>query len=146
MDGDRVRAVALVRLAVPGRPALVEQERLGELDYEHLGEYQADMALRDRHEVESRLTVLLAHLLKWTHQPEKRTASWRGSIVAQQQELRRRASRGVLRVHAEGVLADVYVDAVARAAAETGLARNLFPEQCPWTVDELLTADFTGEA
>src|SRR5438094_267910 len=60
-----------------------------ELDYIHLEEYLADMAKRDRREVESRLTVLLAHVLKWVYQPEHRSRSWRATIVEQRQELSR---------------------------------------------------------
>jgi hypothetical protein len=44
---------------------LVRQGRLEELDYAHLAEYLTDMARSDRREVESRLTTLLEHLLKW---------------------------------------------------------------------------------
>src|SRR5438876_10707090 len=76
---------------------LIHQGRLDELDYAHLGEYLADMAGRDRREVESRLRILIAHLLKWTQQTGKRSGSWRGSIVAQRQELASMLGRGVLR-------------------------------------------------
>src|SRR3954454_5279931 len=54
---------------------LIRDGRFGELDYENLGEYLADMARRDRREVESRLAVLIAHLLKWEHQPRRRSGA-----------------------------------------------------------------------
>ena len=44
---------------------LIRERRYEELDYSHLQEYLTDMANRDRREVESRLRVLLSHLLKW---------------------------------------------------------------------------------
>ena len=66
---------------------LIQQGRWGDLDYPHLEEYLSDMARRDRREVESRLTTLLAHVLKWVHQPDHRSRSWRGTIVEQRQEL-----------------------------------------------------------
>src|SRR5947209_12641386 len=103
--------------------AMAERIRLGrldEVDYPNLAEYLADMARRDRREVESRLAVLLAHALKGVHQPDRRSGSWRGTIVEQRQELEGLVGRGVLRNHAEAVLADVYRKAVERAAAETG--------------------------
>src|SRR5262249_24948472 len=62
---------------------LIRQDRCGELDYPHLGEYLSDLARRDRREVESRLTTLLTHVLKWVHQPDQRSRSWRGTIVEQ---------------------------------------------------------------
>ena len=43
---------------------LIRLGRLDEVDYPNLAEYLAEMARRDRREVESRLTVLIAHALK----------------------------------------------------------------------------------
>ena len=54
-------------------------------------------------------------------------------------------SRGVLRNHAEAVLADTYYKAVERAAAETGLPAETFPAGCPYTLDQLLSADLFTE-
>ncbi len=124
---------------------LIGQGRWDELDYVHLEEYLGDMAQRDRREVKSRLTTLLAHVLKWVHQPDHRSRSWRGTIVEQRQELSELVARGVLRNHAEGVLGDAYAEAVERAAAETGLAADSFPKECPYLLDQLLSADFPGE-
>jgi hypothetical protein len=124
---------------------LIRRGRLEELDYPNLAEYLADMARRDRREVESRLTVLISHALKWAHQPDHRSGSWKGTIITQRQELEGLVSRGVLRSHAEAVLPDVYRKAVERAAAETDLPAGTFPEACPYTLDQLLSADLLAE-
>jgi len=124
---------------------LIQQGRRDELDYAHLGEYLTDMARRDRREVESRLTTLLMHLLKWMHQPDHRLKSWRGTIIEQTQELFEDAESGVLRNHAEAVLAKAYAKAVQRAGAETGLPAQTFPRECPYTLDQLFSVDFTAE-
>jgi len=124
--------------------AMAERIQAGdfsELDYTHLWEYLTDMARRDRREVESRLVVLLLHVLKWVAQPDLRTGSWRASIIAQRQELVRLTGRGVLRNHAEAVLNDLYPEAVERASAETGLVSDAFAAECPYSVDELLAFD-----
>jgi len=120
---------------------LARDGRAEDLDLGHLAEYLFDMARRDRREVESRLAVLLSHLLKWTYQPDHRSRGWRATVIEQRQELNRLAGRGVLRNHAQEVLADVYTEAVERAAAETGVARDRFPAECPYTLDELLTLE-----
>jgi len=120
---------------------LVAQRRLEELDLANLAEYLTDMARRDRREVKSRLTTLLAHLLKWRHQPEHRSGGWRSTIVTQRQELADLASRGVLRAHAEAVLGDAYANAVEQAAAETGLPAETFPPECPYSIAELLVIE-----
>lgn len=108
------------------------------LDLPHLAEYLSDMARRDRREVESRLTVLLAHVLKWVYQADRRSASWRATLVEHRQELARLAGRGVLRNHAAAVLASAYRDAVERASAETGLPPSTFPAECPYALGQLL--------
>src|SRR4051794_24271719 len=101
---------------------LIRHGRWRDLDYPPPQEDLSDMARRDRREVQSRLTTLLAHVLKWVHQPEQRSRSWRATIIEQRQELTGLAGRGVLRNHAEAVLSDAYAEAVERAVAETGLA------------------------
>jgi hypothetical protein len=124
---------------------LIRLGRLDEVDYPNLAEYLADMARRDRREVESRLMVLIAHALKWLHQPDRRSGNWKGTIIAQRQELEGLVCRGVLRNHAETVLADVYPKAVERAAAETGLPTATFPASCPYTLNQLLSPDLLAE-
>jgi hypothetical protein len=120
---------------------LARDGRSGDLDLAHLAEYLSDMARRDRREVESRLVVLLAHLLKWGHQPDHRSRGWRATVIEQRQELVRLVGRGILRNHASDVLAEVYPQAVERAAAEAGLPPDRFPLECPYTLDQLLAVE-----
>lgn len=124
---------------------LVRQRRLTELDLDNLSEYLGDMARRDRREVKSRLGVLMAHLLEWRFQPDRRSGSWRATTVTRRQELVELAGSGVLRQHAEAVLAEAYDNAVERAAAETGLAAAMFPKACPYTLEQLLAADVVDD-
>lgn len=117
---------------------LITSDRLDEIDYQNLAEYLTDMARRDRREVDSRLALLMAHLLKWDYQPDKRTGNWRATIVVERQELAKLMGRGVLRNHAEDVLAEAYRDAVEQAIAETGLPAETFPVECPYGLVELI--------
>jgi hypothetical protein len=120
---------------------LVGQRRFAELDHRHLSEYLADMARRDRREVQSRLVTLLAHLLKWQHQPDHRSPSWRGTILEQRRELRGLLESGTLRNHALAVLAGCYDDARKQAAAETDLPLATFPAGPAPELDALLDDD-----
>jgi hypothetical protein len=43
------------------------------------------------------------------------------------------------------VLADVYHTAVERASAGTGLPAETFPAACPYSLDQLLSADLLAE-
>lgn len=117
---------------------LLRQGRLEAVELDTLAEYLTDMTRRDRREVYSRLVTLLAHLLKWDYQPERRSGSWLASILEQQRELRQLLESGTLRNHADAVFADAYTEARKQAAAETGLARGAFPEQCPWDLSGAL--------
>jgi hypothetical protein len=117
---------------------LVRAGRFDQLDAANLAEYLTDMAQRDRREVLSRLVVLLAHLLKWEFQPDRRSGSWQGTILEQQRELRQLLESGSLHNHAVAVFAGAYVDARKEAAAETGSARDLFPQECPWDLETAL--------
>jgi hypothetical protein len=125
--------------------SLIREGRVEDLDLPNLAEYLADMARRDRREVESRMVVLLAHLLKWSQQPERRSRSWRATIIEQRQQLNRHASRGVLRNHAESVLPQAYADAIELAAAATGLSPEKWPADCPYTFEQLLTIELPEE-
>ena len=117
---------------------LIRQGQLDAVDLSILAEYLTDMAKRDRREVYSRLVVLLSHLLKWDYQIDHRSRSWQGTILEQQRELRQLLESGTLRNHAQAVLASAYADARKQAAAETGMVRGAFPEECPWDLDGAL--------
>ncbi len=124
---------------------LIAERRLEDLDYVHLGEYLKDMARSDRRKVESRLAILMMHILKWLHQENKRTPSWRRTISAQRMELARLFKSGALRKHAESVLAETYAEAVELAADETDLPEETFPGECPWTLEQLLSAEVLAD-
>jgi hypothetical protein len=123
---------------------LLAEGRFAEVDIANLGEYLLDMARRDRREVVSRLRTLLTHLLKWEHQPENRSNSWRGTIRTQRSELQELLESGTLRQHAEDVLEKAYRQAVELAADETGLEQKVFPAKCSISLEEVLTQGLGG--
>jgi len=125
---------------------LIRAGRLDEIDYPHLAEYLEDMAKRDRREVKSCLRTLLANLLTWTYQPELHTNGLCGTIITQQEDLEDNLfTSGTLRNHAEAKLSDAYREAAEIAVAETGLPAATFPAECPWTLEQLLSAEVLGE-
>jgi hypothetical protein len=121
--------------------ALADGE-LNRLDRANLVEYLTEMTIRDRRELQSRLVVLLHHLLKVQVQPERLTRSLVTTILEQQSEIRSIID-GIpsLGRHAEVLAAAAYPDAVRRAARETGLLTARFPAASPWTVAEALAFD-----
>jgi hypothetical protein len=118
--------------------ALAASGRYADMDFANLSEYLTEMSRRDRREVFSQLVVLLAHLLKWEHQPDRRSGSWRGTIREQRRELRQMLESGTLRNHAEAVFADAYAEARQQAADESELPPPIFPEVNSWTCNAIL--------
>ena len=110
---------------------LAREGRVEGLDLPHLAEFLSDMARRDRREVESRLIVLLAHLLKWEHQADRRSRSWRATVIEQGQELEMDAGRGVLRNHAEEILGRGLPEGRETGRRRDGLARRSIPGGMP---------------
>ena len=56
-----------------------------QLDLEHLADEVESLGRSDRRELQSRLIVLLMHLLKWQFQAEMRAGSWKGTLREQRQ-------------------------------------------------------------
>src|SRR5262249_20357774 len=66
---------------------LLRARRFDEADIEHVAEEIEDMGRKDVRELNSRMQVLLAHLLKLQVQPDRGSPSWRATITAQRLEL-----------------------------------------------------------
>lgn len=59
----------------------------------------------------------------------------------QRRELRQLLESGTLKNHAETVLADAYDVARKQASDETELAVTVFPRECAWGVEELVSEE-----
>jgi hypothetical protein len=122
---------------------LLKNGQLDQLDIGNLIEEVADLARRDRDEIESRLGVLLMHLLKLRYQPDARSPSWDSTILQQRTRIAKRIARSPsLKTYPAQVLADEYKLARREAALETGLPIERFPEVCPFAIEDVLDLDF----
>jgi Domain of unknown function DUF29 len=122
---------------------LLRERRFDEIDLENLIEEVEAIARRDRQELMSRMTVVLLHLLKWQHQPRRRSRTWQLTLATQRREIRYVLERSpsLKRIPQES-LAQAYRDAVKEAAIETGLPSRSFPAECPYTTAQILDSDF----
>ena len=123
--------------------ALLKQGRYLEMDHEHLIEELESMGASERRELVNRLAVLLAHLLKWQYQPERRGNSWRLIVEEQQRKVGRvlRQNPGLKPTIGESI-EDAYGDALLIAAREIGLNENTFAKRCPWAISQVLDSEF----
>ena len=122
---------------------LLRAGQLQQADIEHIAEEIEDMGKRDLRELNSRVRVLLIHLLKWQLQAEKRSRSWNDTIICQRGEIvdvlkQSPSLRGKLRTE----LPDNYAMAMRRAINQTGLPLSRFPKECPFTVEQVLDPEF----
>jgi hypothetical protein len=115
------------------------------VDAVHVAEEIEDVGREQRHAVESHLTNLLMHLLKWRYQAGRRSRSWRVSIRNARIEIaKRRTSR--LTYELEMRFSAAYTNARSLAMDDTGLPLSTFPDACEWHIEQILDEDFLPPA
>ena len=114
-----------------------------DIDWENVAEEIESVGRSDKYEIEHRLEVLLLHLLKWKYQPEKQKPGWLATIREQRSRLERRIEDSPsLRNFPSLVIHDAYRVARAKAEEETGIAFEVFPESCPFSVTQVMDREF----
>lgn len=112
---------------------LLRAGRAAELDWSNIAEEIESVGNSLQDQLTSRLGVLLAHLLKWQFQPERRGNSWRLTIAEQRRRIDRLLRKNPSLKHdlAEA-LSEAYGDALLMAERETGLPADTFPSNPGW--------------
>lgn len=119
--------------------ALLRAGKVAEADALNIAEELDDVGNEQYDKLESALRIILLHLLKWDHQPERRSRSWYGSITVQRNQVRRvlRKNPG-LKPHIDEAVAEAYKDARVEADVETELGDAIFPKRCPYSWDIII--------
>ena len=161
--GDRLTADGKTLLIAAASPNAVDYEkdfyawtveqtrllRAGELsaiDAANIAEEIESLGRSDRRELQSRLIVLTAHLLKWQKQPDERSKSWSSTIREQRRQIETLLRESPsLRPFVTHVLTRTYNEAREDAAEETGLPATEFPAECPFALDDILSRSFLPE-
>lgn len=122
---------------------LLKSGRFSELDIDNLIEEVEAMGRSEKRELESRLTILLLHLLKWQYQEVRRGRSWQLSIDEQRIQFCKTLKENPgLKPALDEIIKDAYKLAVIKAARETKISKAVFPESCPWTLAQLIDDGF----
>ena len=80
------------------------------------------------------------HLLKWDHQPEQRSRSWRLTIQDAQSKVNRLLKDNPsLKGSLPELMNEAYDDARRAAAIETDREPQEFPEQCLYNFDDAIS-------
>ncbi|QEP42344.1 DUF29 domain-containing protein [Ectothiorhodospiraceae bacterium BW-2] len=131
--------------------AYLQTREFESLDIKNLIEELEDMGKSTLRELESRLMILLAHLLKWQFQFNKLAEqwqafegkSWRNTIIEQRAQILFLLKKvPSLKAKIADAVEEAYPEAVALASKESGIAVATFPLRCPYTLDQLLDEDF----
>ena len=121
---------------------LLQEGKLHELDRDNLIEEIDDMGKREKRSIYSNLKILLMHLLKYCYQPEKRSNSWQFTIEEHRQRIKEALEDSPsLKIYLKDSFDKAYQDARKLATKETGLDINLFPENCPFSQEDVLNSD-----
>jgi hypothetical protein len=122
---------------------LLKSGHYHELDAENLIEEIESIGKSEKRALESRLIVLLQHLLKWQHQPNFRGKSWELTIKEQRLRIEKIIrDNPSLKRQLEHCFTEAYPFAVLQAAKETGLDENVFSNQCEWCLQQVLDTTF----
>jgi hypothetical protein len=99
------------------------------------------MSRSDRRAMESFLTLLMTHIIKWKSQPEKRSVSWAKTILNARREIKRiqRDSPSLNRNYLESIWNECFND--ARQDAELDMQKKSTIETLSW--DEVFNENYS---
>jgi uncharacterized protein DUF29 len=122
---------------------LVRQGRWADLDRENVAEEIASLALGQFNKLETAIRKLLIEILKWDHAPATRSRSLVLSIDLQRIEVEDLLSDSPgMRPRISEAIVRAYQRARLGAAKETELDEIVFPENCVYGFDEIMTREF----
>ncbi len=116
--------------------------RSNDIDIQNIAEEIESLGKGEVSKLESLLTIVVLHLLKWDCQPTYRSRSWIDSI----DEHRRRVVKHLranpsLKAVLEQEIEEAFMAARFEAMKETGLGRTSFPLNNPYDFDTIMTRE-----
>lgn len=125
---------------------LLREGNFLEVDIENVAEEIESMGRRDRRLLVNRIAVLISHLLKWQHQPIRRSNSWKLTINGQRNKVFELLEESPsLKYELEKKIDNAYEKSILIVARETGLSSDTFPSQCPFNFEQYLNKKFFPE-
>lgn len=123
--------------------SLLKKGKFDEADMNHIIEEMEALGRSNRRELVSRLGVLMAHLMKWQYQSDKRNKSWKGTIVRQRIDINDVLEENPsLKSQIQEIILKSYKYALAILEEETPLDLKSFPSECPYTFIQMLNDEF----
>lgn len=102
------------------------------------------MSKSERRGIESHLSRILTHILNIRYHPGRHTRSWDLSIEEWRVRLKKLLADNLsLAVRLEELMSEAYETARITAARQTQIALDVFPTECPFTVDDVRERDWS---
>ncbi|MFN6562243.1 MAG: DUF29 domain-containing protein [Nostoc sp. ChiSLP01] len=122
---------------------LLRHHQWTQLDLPNLIEEIESLGRKERQELRNRLSILIGHLLKWEYQPGQRSRSWLATIRVQRREtLKLLNENPSLKSYLAELLQEAYENARDLASGETNLPLSNFPEQCLYSLENIISDRF----
>ena len=119
---------------------LLREKRWEAVDWKHLIEEVEDFGKSERSAIGSQMERIIVHLLKWQYQPQRRSDSWLDSSNDGRSQIRRKIEDSPsLKSYPEQILDKEYARARREAARQTGLDIRIFPESCPFSIEQVIS-------
>ncbi len=125
---------------------LLKEGRLSEIDVDNVIEEIEALGRSEKRQLGNNLSLVIAHLLKCQFQPTMKGHSW----IYTNKEQRLQAKMILrdspsLKSNISDILERAYNVATSKAAKDTGLDANVFPENCPYSFDQIMDEKFYPE-
>ncbi len=123
----------------------LENRDIANLDWQHLAEEIEALGIEQRRKLESYLKQLLIHLLLyryWTTEKETCQRGWQIEISNFRDELEFSFRSTTLYNYFMTCLPQVYIKARRQAIQKTGLSSEIFPQQCPFSPEDILDHEY----
>jgi len=122
---------------------LLRERRFEEIDFDALVEEVEGLGQSNHNEADSRGIVLVAHILKWRYQPERRSRSWIDTIAEQGAQMALLFERyPSVRRGARLRWKETWRGGRKLALRQTGLPPSAIPVEPDMTIEDCLIVEF----
>lgn len=117
--------------------------QLASVDLVNLVEELESMGRSEKRALTSNLQIILMHLLKYRYQPEQRSHGWVFTLYEHRDRLLEILEDSPSpRSYLNAAFTQSYAKACKKAALETALPIDTFPEEVPLTLESVLDVDY----
>ena len=119
----------------------LRRRSVNELDWDSLLEEIEDLGASKRRELRSRLAVVITHVLKWKHQPLRRSRSWSLTLSEQRAQVNDILQENPsLRGEIGDIMTKAFRAGVSSAADETALSKRVLEADGVMSFEEAMSS------